>query len=505
MTRATWMWLALALVAGGLVVHALRFDFVNDDAYISFVYARNFAEHGELVFNLGDRVEGYTNFLWTVLLGVLMRLGAQPEVTSRLFGVLFGIATLVVVFRFTARLRGRAAPLDLLAPALLAASAGYACWCMGGLETQMFTFFTVLAITSYLGESWVLSGVAFALAAMARPEGVLVFAVCGLHRLACNLLVDHRLVPTKGELLWVAGFVGLYAPYFAWRWAYYGHLFPNTAYVKAGGEPPPGYAKKMLESGVYYVWQWAWQSRAVFAIPFAVLAVIRRPRAGALLWMIIIVYLVYTVRVGGDFMGLHRFVMPLFVCVALFVAIGVELIPKVHLPIAAVLLVGFAVSQVPVGTRALEPKADNGIDRPGYLALYAHDRALIGKALAPIITPEDFSVVGGAGVQPYYARMRAIDIFGLVSEDIAHNEPPRRPRPGHQKWGSPERILKYDPDFLFYCYDLHHDPKRYRLCGEAGFFQKRGYEPVTMHIPGMKERGEYYTFLKKKDRPWPDR
>jgi hypothetical protein len=41
-----------------LVVHSLAYNFVTDDAYISFVFSRNFAEHGELAFNLGDPVEG---------------------------------------------------------------------------------------------------------------------------------------------------------------------------------------------------------------------------------------------------------------------------------------------------------------------------------------------------------------------------------------------------------------------------------------------------------------
>jgi hypothetical protein len=66
------------LAASGLalVVHALHYGFVTDDAYISFVYARNLAEHGELAFNPGlPPVEGYTNFLWTVLLALVHRVG----------------------------------------------------------------------------------------------------------------------------------------------------------------------------------------------------------------------------------------------------------------------------------------------------------------------------------------------------------------------------------------------------------------------------------------------
>ena len=42
----------VALAAALLVAHSLLFNFVTDDAFISFVYSRNFARSGELVFNL---------------------------------------------------------------------------------------------------------------------------------------------------------------------------------------------------------------------------------------------------------------------------------------------------------------------------------------------------------------------------------------------------------------------------------------------------------------------
>ena len=38
-----------------------------DDAFISFRYARNLFEGNGLVFNPGKRAEGYTNFLWCLL------------------------------------------------------------------------------------------------------------------------------------------------------------------------------------------------------------------------------------------------------------------------------------------------------------------------------------------------------------------------------------------------------------------------------------------------------
>jgi arabinofuranosyltransferase len=512
--RAALRWLLLVPLAAALVVHSLVYDFVCDDAFISFVYSRNLAEHGQLVFNLGDRVEGYTNFLWTVLLAGLMKLGIAPEIAARVLGTGFGVATLFVVFRLSERLRGRASAWDYLPPALLAASSGYACWCSGGLETQMFTCFVALGVSGLASGRPALSGVAFGLGALTRPEGVLVVAVAGAHWLACNLVGQRRLRPRRPELVWAGCFLALYLPYFAWRWWYYGWPFPNTYYVKAGSAPSAEYGRQLLAHGLYYVWQWAVQSKAIYAVPLAAAAVWKHPRFGSFALALTAAYLAYAAKVGGDFMGLHRFVMPLFITTAVLAGIGAAVLadlararaPGGHVvAVAAALaaLAAFGYSQIRLDREAQVARADNGIDRPGYLRLYAHDRELLGKALAPHIRPDDFSIVGGVGVQPYYARMRAIDVFGLVSEDVAHNEPPTNPRPGHQKWAHAERLLAYHPSFVFHCYSLHRLPDDYALCGEAGIFERAGYEPVTIHVPGLRERGEYYTFLKRKDRAWP--
>jgi hypothetical protein len=95
--------------------------------------------------------------------------------------------------------------------------------------------------------------------------------------------------------------------------------------------------------------------------------------------------------------------------------------------------------------------------------------------------------------------MRAIDVFGLVSARIAHEEPRIRARAGHTKFAGDALLADYDPTFVFSCYELHPTPTTPALpC--AGFWLARGYEPVTMRIPGLQQLGEYYTFLAKKTR-----
>jgi arabinofuranosyltransferase len=512
----------LAACAAVLVWHSLQYRFVTDDAFISFVYSRNLAEHGELVFNQGmDPVEGYTNFLWTILLGLLMVVGLLPEITSLVLGTGFAIGTLVVVHRTSAHIwRGRSA-WDLVAPALLALSAGFACWSSGGLETQMFTFWVALAIHFYLtgdedGRALRRVGWALALAAMTRPEGLLVAGIIGVHRVIVMLVRERRVRPSRDELLCLGWFLVVWVPWFAWRWWYYGYPFPNTYYVKAAGPASAAYHAEMREVGLHYVAQFLRHSGLLYAAPLALVGLLvarpwsRRFLFGSLGAAMTLAYLYYTVGVGGDFMGLHRFVMPLFPIGALAVAGGLRLATRlVHrqrviaVAAALALLGAHGAYQIRLTWESMRWgnfKSDRGIDTPAYLRVYAHDRALIGEHMRPCFREDDFAIFGGAGAKPYYARVRGIDVYGLVSERIGHDEPRKNPRPGHNKWGSDRLLLEHDPTFVFSCYSIHSDPKRPRWNCPPGPWQARGYQPVTLRIEGLLEKGEYYTFLVKRDR-----
>jgi len=589
--RTTWpvraRWLLLAAAAIVLVVHSLAYNFVTDDAYISFVFSRNFAEHGELTFNLGHPVEGYTNFLWTFVLGIGMLAGIAPEASSRVLGTACALATLYVVFRLAERALGRRTAWAGVAPLLLACSSGFACWTSGGLETQLYTLLVTAALDALVAaatdpRALRRLGVLLALASMTRPEGPMVAAVFGAVWAGRALIAwwarGRRGLPAgaavTGASGWrfahearaIAWFLALWAPWFAWRWWYYGWPFPNTYYVKATGPwVSPELPHQMTSNGLYYVWIWLRQTGLLYALPVALVGLVAaRPRTPRLVLTVTCavfaaVYLTYAISVGGDFMGLHRFIMPMFVVAALAVMLGAEAIAGwlggiaarrswanaasaadiateagaasaasaanaagdanavnavsgtngggrlgavVGAVISAGLVGGFAVSQLALTRSSLRPDNlanDRGIDTPAFLIVYTEDRAAIGRAMNRCFRDDDFSIVGGAGAQPYFGRMRGIDVFGLVSEPIAHDEPRVRARAGHTKFGSDRVLAAYDPTFVFSCYQIHAQPTQPALpC--AGFWMARGFEPITMHIPGMREHGEYYTFLAKKTR-----
>ena len=527
--RSPWgevgRWAPLALAAVILVWHAQRYDFVTDDAFISFVFSRNFAEHGALVFNPGDPVEGYTNFLWTFGLGVLMLLGIPPELAARVLGVGFGLGVLAMSFRIAERVLGRRHPGAGLAPLLLACSSGFACWSSGGLETQLYTFLIAVALDGYLaacaGEE--LRGLrrmamGLALASMTRPEGPMIAALFAVHRVAWNLIGERRWKPNRAEWSAALTFLGLWAPWFAWRWWFYGWPFPNTYYVKAAGAAVPGYDAKMRANGWYYVGRWFAQTRLWWGLPLAIGGLIARPRRDArfalvtLAPVIFLVYLRYVAGVGGDFMGLHRFIMPLFVLAALAVALGAaNLGALIKAPagrwlgvaVGAVVLALFARTQLALTRASLRPgnyANDRGIDTPAFLRTYTHDRILIGKALRACVRDDDFAIFGGVGALPYYAHLRGIDVFGLVSSRVAHEVPRTNPRAGHNKWGPDPLMLEHHPTIVLSCYDLRRGPGAAPLSHCAGFWLANGFEKVVLRVPGLQERGEYLTFLARRDR-----
>ncbi len=72
--------LAVAVLAA-FVMQVRAWAFLCDDAFISFRYAEHLGRYGMPVFNVVDppeRVEGYTNFSWVVLLALGSAVGVEP-------------------------------------------------------------------------------------------------------------------------------------------------------------------------------------------------------------------------------------------------------------------------------------------------------------------------------------------------------------------------------------------------------------------------------------------
>ena len=281
--------------------------FLTDDAFISFRYARNLLSGHGLVYNPGEYVEGYSNFLWVLELALLWGIfGLRPEHAAPWLSVAFTAGTISAILWWVARLpalRHRVL-VGWMALGLVCSSATFAVWTSGGgLETRQFTFFVVLAVVClnlYRDSRRCLLVVSLSLAAAAltRPEGPLI-AICCFGWFAMEHVVrDGRLRLPWGKLACLVGpFVVLVAAHFLFRYAYYGEWLPNTYYAK--------HVRPWYEAGFRYLWAAALETGLYLLLPSAVVSLVkgwrrRRCLTYALPLLCIVSHLGYVARIGGD-------------------------------------------------------------------------------------------------------------------------------------------------------------------------------------------------------------
>lgn len=460
-----------------LVAHARTFDFVCDDAFIAFRYARNLARWGEPVYNAGERVEGYTSPLFMALVAVGAKLGFDPPRFAQGLGALSGVGLLAASVSLTRRVvpshRTLASALVL---ALAVLSAPIAAWTMGGLETPLFAALVMLSVdrvaaTASTGRArdGAIAGLAIGLATLTRPEGALL-GVLAVPVLIAYSAAGARLKPT-GAL--IAAAAALVLPHLAFRLAYYGFPLPNTFYLKSSGDPV-----ELRARGLAYLAFFVKEMSPFVVGALALAAFVpigrrsldeawslgRSRGAGAMLArLFVFAFVPYIASVGGDFLDLYRFFVPLLpLAFVLFAAALASLATRADgrasaLASACVLaavqvLAVHAYTQHELGPHALaqgDPeRAEHGIEPLGWTREYALRWGAIGEFLGQRAGRRDWMAVGAAGAMPYRADMQNLDTFGLCDARVAHEGSLIGSRPGHQRFASREYILERRPVFL---------------------------------------------------------
>ena len=241
--------------------------YVNDDAYITFRYSRHLAEGAGPYFNVGEHVEGYTNFSLMVIVAIVIRcFGPESApMAAKLLGSLWGTGVVLLTYGLFRRLfrpvwRNRPQYIvttgALMAAGIVAVTPAFALNSISGLETSMFSFFIMLGVfmdtLSRCRRKWLYAAAAFCLAGLTRPEGFLLFAVywaTGVSLLTFSIIRNQRkfsipelmqrVYASKSFRLrvWTAlAVTGIFIGHVAFRFFLYdGEFLPNTYYAKQGG------------------------------------------------------------------------------------------------------------------------------------------------------------------------------------------------------------------------------------------------------------------------------
>lgn len=448
---------------------AIGWDAV-DDAYISYVYARNAILGHGLTFNPGERVEGFTNFLWTAMMTPVVGLNLDVGRLSSALGVAFGAGVLALTVRFPRRL-GVPALVGWMAALFLAADGSFALWSVSGLETPLFAFLITLGAFLYVQENLSredfsqksprqqffgnlpYSGLVFALAAMTRPEAAAVFALTAAHQGTWRLL-DQRKLIARGDILRIVSFAALFVPYWLIRWRYYHSLLPNSFYAKVAIGGPIAQIMRGWEHVEQFVGVhlgWVILLPALVALGVALVRYVRAARnekreartggdapgvtyspnrnadsAAPFFGLtyftaLVIFYGAYIVYVGGDW-SVGRFFVPILSFVYLLIAAGVywsieflvrrfasgakAFVPRVTAAIAILLAAGLWF--------ASSYNGEYRIFIGGFDAARATEaRITAGKWLRQNVPPGTWIAVDAAGQVPYFSELPTIDMFGI--------------------------------------------------------------------------------------------
>lgn len=437
-----------------------------DDAYISFRYAQNALRGHGLVFNPGERVEGYTNFLWTALMIPLEgSIGHAVGRASMLIGALLGLGTMVLVIRF-ACIADMPSGVGWLAAFLLAADGSFVLWSVGGLETPLFAFLIFAGALLYVREqdegqktkdkrrktdehsSFILrlssnfptSGIFFALAAMTRPEGALVFAITVAHQAVWRLIAERRLF-TLCDLLRVFAFAAIFVPYWLGRWWYYKSFLPNTFHAKVAASGPAaqierGWRHLAQFIGVHLSWIVALPPSVAILTALRSSVISRRSFWTTYFAALIIPYVAYIVYVGGDW-SVGRFFAPLLPFFYILFSTGLENLWKWFNVRAQRIEVWASALVISAMWLASSWNGEYGIYIRSFDAARATQaRVTMGRWLNANVPRGTLIAVDAAGQVPYFAELPAIDMFGINDLHIGRLNVATlgQGTPGHEKF-----------------------------------------------------------------------
>jgi arabinofuranosyltransferase len=422
----------LAILAAGLAV----FHYIPDDTFITLRYARNVLRGEGFVFNPGERVEGYTNFLWLLIVVFAGKLGFPLVAAARTLSLVFSLGTLALVARAARRDDApdgaspgwREAIGTFLPSAMLAASPPFLVWSVSGSEIPLFTFllfagFMLLRAGNRPGAALVV----FGLLGLVRPEGTLFFSIAFIFLLARS----HRRKTIAALGLGIAAV--FYGPYLAWKWSYYHALLPNTFYAKTG---PAGL---MLANGTRYVSGFALSYGYLFAAGVLLLRAAGRAFDSYSLPLLFTAAAGLEVLfLGGDWMPHYRMLLPILPFVMLTVSRGVMAIAAREARAAALALALVLLAAAPGAV---------GYDSFTLERLTVDAFSDIGRRLRDVLPPGTAIGCGSTGAIGYYTDMPIVDILGLTERFIARHGVVVGTQPGHLKTDG-EYVIEKRPDLL---------------------------------------------------------
>ncbi len=445
--------IVLSLLLG--LTHFLSFGFcLQDDTYIGLRYSRNFANGSGLVYNQGERVEGYTNFSWIMLSSIPFVLNINPIIFIRFLSAISALYAIYMV-GVLARILANGRPWSAFIASFLFASIPFTmAEAAMGLETLFYTAIVLSALVRYLKENedvskkGYYSGLILALCSLTRPETIaivlfLVFIdIFQLRKSNCSRSKKQQILSR-----WLAYSVPVLS-HLTFRSLYYGDIVPNTFYAKVGG------GTNAFLRGLGYIKSYFMDVLPLYIALFLLTIFAKFKRVikfefVILLFVLFVIFnLVYIMYVGGDFKPSNRFFVLLSaIVVAIFAGIVSALFKRFNRKLEIFFMFA-VVLLISAGNYIQGGKVRNFAQRRAEVLPY---HIIVGNWLKSSFDTDTWLATGNAGVLPYVSEFPTIDMHGLCDKTIAKRSISGMglATPGHEK-GDGLYVLSRHPDIILF-------------------------------------------------------
>jgi len=521
-------------VAVVFIIHSLYLSVIAEDAFISFRYAKNLEAGNGLVWNAGETpVEGYTNFLWILISYIILFAGLNLLISSQVIGLFASIILLIYLYLFCKKILGFDKYTSILPSLFLAFSGPFATWATSGMETNFFTLF-VFASFYHLIFYWkyqktgsmIFSLFLIMIATLTRPEGF------GIFLILTSFHLYHQFKETKFNglrnsiIIILIFYILPILIYFIWRFTYFGYLLPLTFYAKTGGT----------------VYQWLRGLKYLFFFSFHFLVplvpivllylfikidrlklseIFKTKKSTTeinifsikLCAILCLSYTFYIIIVGGDYMAMYRFFVPILPFIYLLIGMVLKSIirysfntKKQKFLFAVIILLtlgGTVLQSTPLEIILFaKPSITHGEYQGVLTERWNTNRlTLIGHFFNKYKNSDEESLAADAiGAISFYSNMKIYGLHGLDDPYIARKETKNIGKgiPGHEKFAL-IYILSKQPNYFMFSREFTEEPLSYPIYSEeVNKVLQSEYKVVSIWFDDEKNNESgYFTFLER--------
>ena len=416
-----------------LVLSVLLFSFfisvgwveIIDDAYIYFRYAFNLANGNGYVYNLGQNVEAVTSVTWTFLLTITAFFSVPPEISSRIFGYLCGVAIIILLWN-ELRVKNISPIIMFFVLLLFVTNRNYYASIMLGLETGLYSLLLLLFYLASkksaksIKHQFIFSAIGLLLF-LTRPESAIIFLMIFLGLIIINF--DDSEPPTIALTILIVG-VALIS---FLRYSVFGLYLPNSVLSKSlvfESLSNLGILLTRTFYGSFYIAVWLLSSLFLTIPAFLNIRdfLVEKSFSTFIAAAMILTGILVALFNSGDWMPFSRLLTPYFPIITILSAIAIDRFVrenrwfskvKTNIIATSVALLLGAISLwmvLPITYFSYEPWAEGKCyeDAGSLLKPYLNETNLIA--------PE---AIGAIGFK--LKKIRILDFFGLTEPYIAKN------------------------------------------------------------------------------------